>query len=99
MRSRSDQNAIGPAEKVPDRLLQRHRRQATAEPWSLTREAIHLLEAALARGKGSDRGSTETEDQADAWRRVGVRWESDELVGEEIDSIYRGRTAGREISL
>jgi len=87
---------------VPDRLLERLRRRAQADKRSMNREAIHLLDLALA-NQSVDQGvggkSREIEDQILAWRRLAGQWDSDLDTAAEIEQIYAARTLGRRVDL
>jgi plasmid stability protein len=84
---------------IPLSLLERLRSRAAQDRRSLNREAIRLLEQALA---PSDNPATqlkhECEAQLGAWRVLAGRWQGgaadlDALVAD----IYQSRTQGREL--
>ena len=84
---------------LPDDLLHSLRALAEEERRSLTREIIHLLEAALrGRGEHAPRSST-AEAQLAAWRKLAGRWESDIGRAAEAEAVMKRRTAGRKVEL
>jgi plasmid stability protein len=87
---------------IPDRLLERLRRRAQADKRSMNREAIHLLNLALA-NQSVDQGvggkSRDVELQLRAWRRLAGQWDSDLDTAAEIERIYAARTPGRRVDL
>lgn len=88
---------------VPDDLLERLRERARHERRSLNREAIILLEHALAPNAGTVPVSvieTERDAQLAAWERLGGRWPGgDAVLDAMVSDIYDARTEGREVDL
>jgi plasmid stability protein len=87
---------------IPDTLLQRLRRRAQEDKRSINREAIHLLDLALAgQPFEQDVGARirEVEGQIQAWRKLAGRWDSDLDTADEIGQIYAARTTGRQVEL
>lgn len=68
----------------------------------MNREAIHLLDLALA-GQPVDQDtvgkSREVESQIQAWRKLAGHWDSDLDTADEIERIYAARTRGRRVDL
>ena len=87
---------------IPDKLLDRLRRRAQEDKRSINREAIHLLDQALA-GKPADQDVggkiREVEIQIQAWRKLAGLWDSDLDTADEIERIYATRTRGRRVDL
>ena len=87
---------------MPDKLLERLRRRDQADKRSRNREAIFLLDLALA-GQSADEGvggkSRDVEVQIQAWRRLAGQWDSDLDTTAEIEQIYAARTLGRRVDL
>jgi len=88
--------------EVPDMLLERLRRRAREDKRSMNREAIYLLDLALA-GQAVDQdleGRTrDVESQIQAWRRLVGQWDSDLDIADEIERIYAARSVGRRVDL
>jgi plasmid stability protein len=85
---------------VPDRLLERLRRRAQADKRSMNREAIHLLDLALAKQSvdpGVGGKIRDVENQIQAWRRLAGQWDSYLDTAAEIEQIYAARTLGRRV--
>ncbi|MEM1206296.1 MAG: hypothetical protein AAGN66_23895 [Acidobacteriota bacterium] len=80
---------------IPDDLLARLRAQAGEDRRSLNQQAIYLLERAL----GEPDPAAEARRQVDLWGDLAGTWESDLSVREEIDSLYRSRSRGRDVEL
>jgi plasmid stability protein len=87
---------------IPDKLLERLRRRAQADKRSMNREAIHLLDLALA-NQSVDQGVggkiRDVENQIQAWRKLSGQWDSDLDTATEIEQIYAARTPGRRVDL
>ena len=87
---------------MPDKLLERLRRRAQEDKRSMNREAIYLLDVALA-GQSVDQGVgrriRDVESQVQAWRKLAGQWDSDLDTAAEIDRIYAARTPGRRVDL
>lgn len=88
---------------LPDDLLQRLRERARQQRRSLNREAIMLLEQALAPEAGAAPASlaeAERAAQLVAWERLGGRWPGgDTALDAMVADIYDARTEGREVDL
>ena len=85
---------------VPEELLERLRLRARQERRSLSQEALHLLERALAdQDEPSQRAlDRHMEAQLLAWRELSGRWVSQGTVEEEIAGIYAARSPGRPVN-
>lgn len=86
---------------IPTALMERLRTRAAQDQRSLNREAIWLLEQALApSGDPATQLRQECEDQLGAWRALAGHWQggADE-VDDLVADIYRSRTLGRETVL
>lgn len=92
---------------LPDQLLGRLRERASQDRRSLNQELIFLLDHALA-DSGSPMSQSvapggvptfAAERQIRAWSSLAGRWDSDLSAEEEIESILRRRTRGREVEL
>lgn len=88
---------------LPDDLLQRLRERARQQRRSLNREAIMLLEQALAPASGAtpaSRAEAERDAQLVAWERLGSRWPGgDTALDAMVADIYDARTEGRDVDL
>ena len=84
---------------VPEDLLVRLRKMASEQRRSLNQQILYLLDSAQDPGCDQRRLRAEAEKQANAWRELSGRWESQESVEEEIAKIYASRTEGRKIEL
>ncbi len=86
---------------VPDELLDALRKLAEEERRSLNQEAIYLLERAVAAYSDSEAAARREEvaRQADAWRNLAGRWQSQRDADDEIEDIYDARTPGRDVEL
>jgi len=88
--------------EVPDMLLERLRRRAREDKRSMNREAIYLLDLALA-GQAVDQDlegrKRDVESQIPAWRRLAGQWDSDLDIADEIERIYAARSVGRRVDL
>ena len=87
---------------MPDTLLERLRRRAQEDKRSIKREAIHLLDLALAGqpiDQDTDSKIREVESQVQAWRKLAGPWKSDLDTADEIERIYAARTPGRRVDL
>jgi plasmid stability protein len=85
---------------IPDSLLDRLRARAAVDRRSVSQEMIHLLERSLDAVPEADRDAlAAARVQAEAWARLGGRWESDRSVEDEVREIFAARTAGRKVDL
>jgi plasmid stability protein len=88
---------------IPTSLMERLRSRAAQDRRSLNREAILLLEQALAPGAGAAPASiaeAERDAQLVAWERLGGRWPGgDAALDAMVSDIYDARTEGREVDL
>jgi plasmid stability protein len=88
---------------LPDDLLERLRERARQERRSLNREAIVLLEQALAPDAGAVSAriaEAERAAQLVAWERLAGRWPGgDAALDALVSDIYDARTEGREVDL
>lgn len=86
---------------IPMPLMERLRTRAAHDQRSLNREAIWLLEQALAPSDDpAMRLRQECEAQLGVWRALAGRWQgSDQEVDELVADIYQSRTQGREFAL
>ena len=88
---------------IPTPLMERLRSRAAQDQRSLNREAILLLEQALAPGAGAVPASiaeAERNAQLVAWERLGGRWPGgDAALDAMVSDIYDARTEGREVDL
>ena len=68
----------------------------------MNREAIHLLDLALA-NQPVDQGvvgkNRDVEIRIQAWRRLAGQWDSDLDTAAQIEQIYTARTLGRRVDL
>jgi plasmid stability protein len=83
---------------IPEPLMGRLRSRAARDRRSLNREAIFLLEQALAGGVGPTAAlQQETEAQVTIWEGLAGRWVGDDReIDAMVDEIYQARTEGRE---
>lgn len=86
---------------IPPPLMERLRASAARDRRSLNREAIFLLEQALATGIAP---ATQLRQERDAqlavWEGLAGRWAGDgEEIDAMIDDIYQARSDGREVAL
>jgi plasmid stability protein len=88
---------------IPLPLMERLRSRAAQDQRSLNREAILLLEQALAPDAGAvpaTVAATERDAQLVAWERLGGRWPGgDAALDTMVSDIYDARTEGREVDL
>ena len=88
---------------IPLPLLERLRSRAAQDQRSLNREAILLLERALAPDAAAEPASVaaaERDVQLAAWERLGGRWPGgDAALDTMVSDIYDARTEGREVDL
>ena len=84
---------------MPVSLLEKLKQRARGERRSLNQQVLYMLERALADTMTQVQVREQAERQAEAWRKLAGKWESDETVQEEIDAIYASRTVGREVDL
>jgi plasmid stability protein len=88
---------------IPLALMERLRSRAAQDQRSLNREAILLLDQALAADAGAVRASVaaaERDSQLVAWERLGGRWPGgDAALDTMVSDIYDARTQGREVDL
>lgn len=88
---------------IPLPLMERLRSRAAQDQRSLNREAILLLEQALAADVGAVPArvaATERDAQLVAWERLGGRWPGgDAALDTMVSDIYDARTQGREVDL
>lgn len=87
---------------IPLPLLERLRSRAAQDQRSLNREAILLLEQALApdAAEPASVAAAERDVQLAAWERLGGRWPGgDAALDTMVSDIYDARTEGREVDL
>jgi plasmid stability protein len=88
---------------IPLPLMERLRSRAAHDQRSLNREAILLLEQALAPDAAAAPASVaaaERDVQLAAWERLGGRWPGgDAALDTMVSDIYDTRTQGREVDL
>lgn len=86
---------------IPAPLLERLRRRAAHDQRSLNREAIWLLEQALAQSVDSaTQAMQQREAQLAAWHTLAGRWQgSPEETDALVETIYQSRTQGRDVVL
>jgi len=92
---------------IPMPLMERLRSRAAHDQRSLNREAILLLEQALAPDAAPDAAAVpasvaaaERDVQLAAWEQLGGRWPGgDAALDTMVSDIYDARTQGREVDL
>jgi plasmid stability protein len=88
---------------IPLPLMERLRSRAAHDQRSLNREAILLLEQALAPDAAAVPASVaaaERDVQLAAWEQLGGRWPGgDAALDTMVSDIYDARTQGREVDL
>ena len=86
--------------KFPDTLLRNLKEEAREARRSLTQEVLIRLEHSLSKeSRQQEFDRVEIERQATHWETLAGRWVSDLAVEEEIDQLYRARSAGRNVKL
>ena len=85
---------------VPSELVDALKARASRNHRSLSGEILHRLTKSLENdGVGESALRDEASIQADAWKRIGGAWVSEESAEDEIAALYAERSAGWDVNL
>jgi plasmid stability protein len=84
---------------LPEGLLGNLRDAAEQNHRSLNQHALFLLERSLSRAADEADSHGAVAAQLAAWRELSGQWRSAETTKQEVQRIYRRRSAGRKVEL